>query len=152
MREIQRDIVSALIFSKDGKLFQGMKDERKGGVYYDCWHIPGGGVDAGENKEDALKREIREEAGIDISTYGINLIDDAGTGVSRKILPSGEEVLCKMKFYVYRVDINDKNSAEIVVNLNDDLVKYRWTSLGELANIKLTPPSIELFKKIGYLK
>lgn len=57
-----------------------------------------------------------------------------------------------MKFYVYRVDIDDKNSAEIIVNLNDDLVKYRWTSLNELANIKLTPPSIELFKKLGYLK
>lgn len=84
MKEIQRDIVSALIFSKDGMLFQGMKDERKGGVYYDCWHLPGGGVDSGESKEVALKREIREEAGIDISAYGVGLIDDAGTGVSKK--------------------------------------------------------------------
>lgn len=41
MREIERQIVSALIFSKDGKLFQGMKDPNKGGVYSDCWHIPG---------------------------------------------------------------------------------------------------------------
>jgi 8-oxo-dGTP diphosphatase len=150
MREIQRDIVSALIFSKDGKLFQGMKDEKKGGVYFDCWHIPGGGVDAGENKESALKREVKEETGIDISAYKAGLIDDAGEGVSKKILPSGEEVLCKMKFYVYRIDIKDKNSAEIIVNLNDDLVKYRWTSLNELAKIKLTPPSAELFKKLGY--
>jgi len=129
-----------------------MKDEGKGGVYCDCWHIPGGGVDGGERKEEALKREIKEETGIDISNYKVVLIDDTGTGVSGKILPSGEEVLRKMKFYIYRVDIDDKNSDEISISLNDDLVEYRWTSLDELANIKLTPPSIELFKKLGYLK
>ena len=150
MREIQRDIVSALIFSKDGKLFQGW--EREGGVYDDCWHLPGGGVEPGENKEDALKREVKEETGIDISDYKIDLIDDEKYGESKKILPSGEEVFVKLKFYDYRVDIDDKNSDEIVVSLNDDLVKYRWTALDELANIKLTPPSVELFKKLGYLK
>ena len=122
------------------------------GVYYDCWHIPGGGIDSGENKKDALKREVKEETGIDISTYRADLVDDTGKGESKKTLPTGEEVLCKMNFYVYRVDINDKDSAEIGVNLNDDLVKYRWTDLKELTNIKMTPPSIELFKKLGYLK
>jgi len=152
MREIQRDIVSALIFSKDGKLFQGMKDEERGGVYYDCWHLPGGGVEPGEDKESALKREIKEETGMDISAYKVVLIDDSGEGVSKKILPSQEEVLCKMRFNVYRVDISDKNSDEIAISLNDDLVKYRWTVLDELPNIKLTPPSTELFKKLGYLK
>ena len=33
MREITRDIVMAMIFSKDGKLFLGMKDPKGGGVY-----------------------------------------------------------------------------------------------------------------------
>lgn len=152
MREIERDIVSALIFSKDGRLFQGMKDPQKGGVYSDCWHIPGGGVDTGESKEDTLKREVKEEVGIDISNYKFELVDDAGRGGSKKTLPTGEKVLCKMKFFVYRVDINDKNSNEVEVNLSDDLIKYRWTDLSELADIKLTPPSVELFKKLGYLK
>jgi len=64
MRKIKRDSVSALIFTKDGKLFQGMKDPAKGGVYADCWHIPGGGIDEGEDKRTALIREIQEETGI----------------------------------------------------------------------------------------
>lgn len=150
-RKIQRDIVSALIFSKDGKLFQGMKDAQKGGVYSDCWHIPGGGVDERENKEQALVREIEEETGIDISTYKIDLVDSSGTGESQKTMKTGERVICEMRFYVYNVAIDDKNSNEIKVKLNDDLVDFRWTDVGELKDIKLTPPSTELFKKLGYI-
>lgn len=150
-REIERNIVSALIFAQDGRLFQGMKDTQKGGVYSDCWHIPGGGVDEGEDKEKALKREIKEETGIDVSGYEITLVDDAGRGESNKTLKNGENVICKMKFSVYKIEINDKNSDEIKISLNDDLVKYRWTDPKELSNLKLTPPSKELFKKLGYL-
>lgn len=152
MRTINREIVSALIFSKDGKLFQGMKAEKKGGVYSDSWHIPGGGIDEGEDKITALIREIKEETGIDISPYKIELVDDIGKGESEKTLKdTGEKVMCKMNFNVYKVVINDKNSNEIKVELNDDLVKYQWFDLRDLKDIKLTPPSIELFKRLGYL-
>jgi len=151
MRIINRDIVSALIFSKDGKLFQGKKDPSKGGVYSDCWHIPGGGTEEGEDRVVALIREIREETGIDISLYQIELIDDKGQGESQKSMSDGEKVLCKMKFYVYRVKIEDKNADEIRVDLSDDLVEYRWTNLSELSSLKLTPPSVELFSRLGYL-
>jgi len=153
MRSINRDIVSALIFSKDGKLFQGMKAEGKGGVYSDCWHIPGGGIDDGENPIHALIREIREETGIDISSYKIELVDDLGRGESEKVLKdTGEIVLCKMKFNVYRVIIEDKIADEIKVSLDDDLVKYRWSDLADLKDLKITPPSIELFTRLGYLR
>jgi len=153
MRTINREIVSALIFSKDSKLFQGMKAEGKGGVYSDCWHVPGGGVDEGEEKITALIREIKEETGIDISSYKMELADSVGRGESEKILKdTGEKVLCKMNFNVYKVVINDKNADEIKVELNDDLVRYQWFNLFDLKNIKLTPPSIELFKRLGYIK
>ncbi len=152
MRTIQRDIVSALIFSKDGKLFQGMKDPALGGVYSDCWHIPGGGIDDGEDKISALIREVREETGIDISKYTINLVDDEGGGEAEKTLKdTGEKVLCQMKFNVYKVVIDDLNAADIKISLNDDLVKYIWSDISELSSLKLTPPSIKLFTRLGYL-
>jgi len=151
MEQIERIIVSGLIFSKDGKLFQGMKDPQKGGVYSDCWHLPGGGVDPNESKEKALAREIKEETGIDIAGYKVELIDSSGRGKSKKILSNGKEVFCEMKFFVYKIKIIDKNSSDIKITLNDDLVKYRWTSLKELPTLKLTPPSAELFKKLGYI-
>lgn len=151
MREIEREIVSALIFSKDGKIFQGMKDPKDGGVYADCWHIPGGGIDEGEELVTALLREVKEETGIDITEEKIELLDDTGRGQSVKTLKdTGEKVLCNMKFNVYKVAINE-NADDIPVVLNDDLVKYHWIEPSELKNIKLTPPSVELFTRLGYL-
>jgi 8-oxo-dGTP pyrophosphatase MutT (NUDIX family) len=152
MRKTQRDIVSAIIISKDKKIFFGRKKPAGGGVYSDCWHLPGGGVDDGEPKLEALKREILEETGIDISKYDINLVDDKGDGEAEKILKdTGEKVLCQMKFYVYKVEINDKNSDEIKIKLDDDLVKFIWVKPEELSETKLTPPGEGLFKMLGYI-
>jgi 8-oxo-dGTP pyrophosphatase MutT (NUDIX family) len=151
MRSIQRDIVSALIFSKDGKLLMGMKDPHGGGVYADCWHIPGGGIDEGEDKLTALRREVREEVGIDIGSAAVNLVDDQGSGQSEKILKdTGEKVLCKMIFNVYRVDL-PQLAANVKLGPHDDLVKLAWVSPRSLVGYKLTPPSILLFKRPGFL-
>lgn len=152
MRTVQREIVSALIFSKDKKLFMGKKDPNSGGVYTDCWHIPGGGIESNESKVDALKREVLEEVGIDIGSCKIELVDDSNKGTAEKTLKeTGEKVLVEMHFNVYKVIVDDKTSGEIVVSLNSDLVEYRWFALDELPNVKHTPPSIKLFKKLGYL-
>jgi len=151
MRTINREIVAAIIVSADGKTFHGMKHPDRGGVYLNCWHIPGGGVEKGESKKEALAREIREETGIDISTCKITLIDDLGRGESEKTLEnSGEKVLCKMKFDVYRVEI-DRPAKDIEVVPGSDLEKHVWLGATELKNLKLTPPSQELFKRLGYL-
>lgn len=151
MRTIHRDIVSALIFSKDGKLLMGVKDPKSGGVYTDCWHIPGGGVDENESQLDALRREMLEEVGIDITACKVVLADDEGSGETEKALKdTGERVICKMRFYVYRVDV-DENADEIKVLPSDDLVRLEWVDIKRLSDYKLTPPSITLFERLGIL-
>ena len=152
MREINRNIVSAVLVSKDNKILLAKQNSKKGGVYIDCWHIPGGGVEEGEDLIKALKREVLEETGIDVSHYKIELFDDKGTGRSEKTLESGERVMCNMEFNVFKV-ISDKVASEIKVHLNDgELESYKWIAVDKLKNEKLTPPSIELFKRKGWIK
>ncbi len=57
--------VGAMIFNDNKELFlskrsQNCKNERG------CWEIPGGSVDFGEKLTDAIKREAKEEYGIEI--------------------------------------------------------------------------------------
>ena|SRR3989344_2356669 len=153
MREIHRTIVSALIFSKDGKLLMGKKDPSKGGVYSDCWHILGGGVDEGETFEHALKREVQEEVGIDISPYRIVPVPFVDSGTAEKILKeTGEKVLCTMEFNRFEVHIDDKNAEEINLRPTDDLVEMRWFSKEDLPKVKQIPGGIEFFKRAGYIE
>jgi 8-oxo-dGTP diphosphatase len=58
--------VGALIVSEDGRLFlsrRGPQAKNERGL----WEFPGGAVEFGEKLSDALKREMREEYGIEIA-------------------------------------------------------------------------------------
>jgi 8-oxo-dGTP pyrophosphatase MutT (NUDIX family) len=152
MREISRNIVSAVIMSLDKKILFGRQDASKGGAWLDCWHIPGGGIEAGETREQALIREVQEEVGLDISAMKIELLDDSQKRLTEKVLrDTGETVLCHMQFSDYMVKINEL-AKNIITTPSDDLIDLTWFSVAELATIKLTPPSVELFGKMGLLK
>lgn len=152
MKIIGRDIVSAVIISKDGKVFLAKKNSS--GVYSNCWHIPGGGIDEGETKEQALIREMQEEISLDVSKYNLNEIglpEEAKFGEAEKILKTGERVLAKMHFFVYLINIFDKSSGEIKLNINDEFLEYIWAGKKEIKKFKLAPPTVLLFKHLGYL-
>ncbi|MBC7836933.1 NUDIX hydrolase [Acetobacteraceae bacterium] len=150
MRTIERVIVGAHIYSSDKKLFVALSS--KGEVYPDTWKIPGGGVEEGEDKEQALIREVLEETGIDVSNCKIELVDDDMVGESQKTLKdTGEEVLAKMQFFTYKITL-DKPADEIEVHLDPrEFSEYRWVEISELNTLTFSPPSIELFTKLGYL-
>jgi 8-oxo-dGTP pyrophosphatase MutT (NUDIX family) len=151
MREIQRTIVSAIIFSKDGKVLMGRKDSNGGGVYADCWHIPGGGIDEGETLEDAVIREVKEEVGIDLTMQQLQRIPGTGSGTSEKTLKdTGEKVLCHMEFNRFEVHINDF-AENIVMSLDDDLEEVKWFTRAELQNVQQIPGGREFFQEMGYM-
>ena len=61
MRQIE---VVAAIICKDGAYFA---TQRGYGEFEGMWEFPGGKIEPGESAEDALKREIQEELGVDIT-------------------------------------------------------------------------------------
>ena len=148
MRTAQRRIVTAYIVSTDGKILLGKKDPTKGGVYPDCLHNPGGGVDVGESDEGALCREVIEETGVDIRFAQKTLIDTSGIGQSEKTLKTGEKIVVEMHFYVFRVDLG-KASDKVELYPRSDLIDLQWYPIEELEQLKLTPPAVKLIALRG---
>jgi mutator protein MutT len=63
-REVRKRIeVVAAVMSRDGKYFA---TQRGYGEFKDYWEFPGGKMEPGESREEALMREIREELDTDI--------------------------------------------------------------------------------------
>lgn len=56
--------VVAAIMHRDGTYFA---TQRGYGEFEGMWEFPGGKIEPGESRESALKREIQEELGIDIT-------------------------------------------------------------------------------------
>jgi 8-oxo-dGTP pyrophosphatase MutT (NUDIX family) len=150
LREINRSIASLMILSGDGKLLMGRKDPKKGGVYPNVWHIPGGGINEGESPVDAARREGLEEVGIDFTDVELVPIPYVGHDETVKSLPSGEKVWVKMTFHRFGAQL-DKPAAEIALRPNSDLVELRWFGPGELAEVEQIPGGKEFFIQAGYI-
>jgi 8-oxo-dGTP diphosphatase len=50
----------ALIFNDEGRVLLGHRRD------IDWWNLPGGGMEAGETVDEALRREVREETGLEV--------------------------------------------------------------------------------------
>ncbi len=67
------------------------------------WEVPGGGVMAGETGEEAIKREIREETGIDVSNA------EGGYAFTYKRVNPEEKNNYFVDIYKYIMDINEND-------------------------------------------
>ncbi|MDF2461740.1 MAG: hydrolase, partial [Candidatus Saccharibacteria bacterium] len=137
LREIERDIASALIFSADGYLLMGRKDPSSGGVYPDAWHIPGGGVEPGESLKQAAIREVEQEVGLKLEPSQLKPVA-TGTGATAKTLPSGERVWCKMTFHRFVAHLNLPKD-QLQPRPGDDLVELAWYSPQDLKHVQQIP-------------
>jgi 8-oxo-dGTP pyrophosphatase MutT (NUDIX family) len=151
MQRVFRNCVSGVIVSSDGKILLGRKNPRAGGVWADCWHLPGGGVEQNESHHQALRREVLEETGINISSMVIDMLDADGRGEAEKRdRHTGETVLAVMNFFVYKVQLPFM-ASQVRLDPQSDLAELAWVSVHDLTQYKLTPPSVMLFVKMGWL-
>lgn len=112
------DVVGALIEEKGRYLVsQRLREDRFGSM----WEFPGGKVEKGEDKETALKREIKEELGIEIK------ID--------KFVRTFEDEIPSMKITVYLYKCSILRGEPQCLECQD----FRWASIEEIRRLDLAP-------------
>ncbi|MFH2021433.1 MAG: NUDIX domain-containing protein [archaeon] len=133
-----RVVVSAVIEKGDFLLFGKKKKDQA--PYPNKWLILGGGVNLPDEKiEDALRREIMEEANIEVTEPERVFFDE----------DFAEDKHGEMTHYIYLTFRAQYKSGD--AKAGDDIEQLKWVSRSMLKELDICEPSIKLFRKLGYL-
>lgn len=100
------------------------------------WSIPGGRLEHGEFIEDAIKREVKEETGIEIEVDKlIGILEVPGDGDHYVILD-------------YLATAATDGSDPIA---GDDADDVRWVPLDDVSSLDCTPRFVETMRSWGVL-
>ena len=149
MKTIQREIVSAFIFSRDDLLVLGQG--QKGSVYENTWMVPGGGIKKPETPSEALLREVMEETGIDITGARIDRLAGEPTGQNKRFVKRiGELALVRMRFHPFMVRL-DASAANTPVVSGDDFTSAQWVHPSQFETMRLSPLTEKYLRELGLL-
>lgn len=98
-------------------------------IYPDVWDLPGGHIEPGEIPEDALRREVREELGVDVTRFVEVEFPD--------FFPAAET-------HVFTVDAWQGEPTNLALDEHDRL---GWFTADELAGLTLADA-----RMIGWLQ
>lgn len=120
MNKYPEPTVSAVIFNPDGKILlcKSHKWDNK-------FVIPGGHIELGEKMEEALKREILEETGLNI--YDIKLI-----GLKESIY---SDTFHEKKHFIFIDYLCKTDSSDVI--LNNEAEEYEWVDMNRIEDYAL---------------
>jgi nucleoside triphosphatase len=125
---LHRTIVVGLVWNKGGKLLLCKMDSERG-VFPGEWGLPGGGIEPGEQMEDALRRELREELGVEVRDIRPAFFKDS---LREKTLPNGSKITVYMIFLLFHCKaLSDQ------LQLNEEFTEYRWVNAEEIQGLEL---------------
>lgn len=109
------------VFVRNGKvlLLRNVRGKWQGKVY---WDFPGGRIHEGETIEKALRREVREEAGIKEFTIG----EIVGT----YLLKTDVEYKTGLMLLMYQCETKEEK-----ITLSDEHDTYEWFAKGEIEKL-----------------
>lgn len=139
----QRTIVVPLMEDDRGRLLL-CKMPNTRGVFPGQWGLPGGGIEPGETMVAALRREMREELGVEIDAIIPLFFTD---GKYEKTFPDGSRRSIYMIFLIFSCRI-----ASSQIELNEEFEDYAWAKKTSLNYYDLNQATIETLKKVGWIR
>jgi len=134
-------ILNIAVIEHDGKILMRKKPECSP-PYKESWYIFGGELVNGILPESATKEIVKIQTGIDIK-----LRENLNWHTEIK-----EDLDSKTKQFIYLNSLYDYVNGELLIGENQNIEKLEWVAIEDLKNYDIVPPSIELFRKLGYLK
>jgi nucleoside triphosphatase len=113
------------------------------GVFPGQWGLPGGGVEEGETTEEALRREMLEETGLEIADIHPLFFSE---GRYPKVFPDGSQAEIHMLFLLFSCQALGE-----IARLNAEFEEYRWVMPGALKDYDLNAETISTFVRMGLI-
>ena len=127
--------VGALIERSDGRILL-LKSRKWAGKYI----IPGGHLEVGEQPEDAVRREVREETGLDVKVEGLlSLASTVPENYSRN------EALLSIDFHC-------RGEGEVKAEDTGEFEDVKWVFPREALEMDVDVCSLRVIKKFIELK
>ncbi|HYN36618.1 MAG TPA: NUDIX hydrolase [Actinomycetota bacterium] len=130
MSEGPQIAVGAIVLREDNLLMVRRGNEPGKGL----WSLPGGRVEHGEYLADALRREVSEETGLDVTVGEL-------VGIFEVV---GETHYVILDFFA-------RPEGEVSPQAGDDVDEVRWVPLDEVSLLECTPRFVETMKGWGVL-